>query len=150
MRRLQRKGGIDLARITFIPEPTKVPLQRNGTDPVPRMAELRRTEPLSLLPMPFDFRVWLVSGYEESRAVLTDRDSYSNDIRHLFTGDGPATSDDIGGLGFTDPPLHTRLRRIVTPEFTMRRLARLEPMISEIVDGQLDKLASEGSGSDLA
>lgn len=150
MRRLQRKGGIDLARITFIPEPTKVPLQRQGTDPVPRMAELRRTAPLSLLPMPFDFRVWLVSGYEESRAILTDRDSYSNDIRHLFTGDGPATSDDIGGLGFTDPPLHTRLRRIVTPEFTMRRLARLEPDVAEIVDAGLDAMEAAGSPVDLA
>jgi cytochrome P450 len=102
------------------------------------------------LDLPFDFRAFLVTGYEESRRVLTDRDSYSNDIRHLFHGDGPATSDDIGGLGFTDPPLHTRLRKIVTPEFTMRRLARLEPMIADIVDGQLDKLAAEGSGADLA
>ncbi len=91
-----------------------------------------------------------MTGYEESRRILTDRDSYSNDIRHMFHGDGPATSDDIGGLGFTDPPLHTRLRKIVTPEFTMRRLARLEPMIGEIVDRQLDKLAAEGSGADLA
>ncbi|MET0953604.1 MAG: cytochrome P450, partial [Aeromicrobium sp.] len=64
--------------------------------------------------------------------------------------DGPATADDIGGLGFTDPPLHTRLRKIVTPEFTMRRLARLEPMITEFVDAQLDALEAEGPGADLA
>jgi cytochrome P450 len=68
----------------------------------------------------------------------------------MFHGDGPATSDDIGGLGFTDPPLHTRLRKIVTPEFTMRRLARLEPMIVDIVDRQLDQLEAAGPGSDLA
>jgi cytochrome P450 len=149
VRRIQKKG-IDLSRISFIPEPTKVPLQRNGMDPVPRIAEIRATEPMHKLDLPFNFRAYLVTGYEESRRILTDRDSYSNDIRHMFHGDGPATSDDIGGLGFTDPPLHTRLRKIVTPEFTMRRLARLEPMISEIVDRQLDKLASEGSGADLA
>ena len=76
--------------------------------------------------------------------MLTDRDSYSNDIRHLFDGDGPATSDDIGGLGFTDPPQHTRLRKIVTPEFTMRRLARLMPIIEDIVDGQLDQMEATG------
>ncbi len=149
VRRIQKKG-IDLSRISFIPEPTKVPLQRNGMDPVPRIAEIRATEPMHKLDLPFNFRAYLVTGYEESRHILTDRDSYSNDIRHMFHGDGPATSDDIGGLGFTDPPLHTRLRKIVTPEFTMRRLARLEPMISEIVDRQLDKLAAEGSGADLA
>jgi len=149
VRRIQKKG-IDLSRISFIPEPTKVPLQRNVMDPVPRIAEIRATEPMHKLDLPFNFRAFLVTGYEESRRILTDRDSYSNDIRHMFHGDGPATSDDIGGLGFTDPPLHTRLRKIVTPEFTMRRLARLEPMISEIVDRQLDNLASEGSGADLA
>jgi cytochrome P450 len=150
VRRIRRKG-IDLSRIAFIPEPTKVPLQRLGTDPIPQIAELRRGGPLYRLPVPFvDFRVWLLTGYGESRSVLTDRDSYSNDIRHLFDGDGPATSDDIGGLGFTDPPLHTRLRKIVTPEFTMRRLARLTPIIEDIVDGQLAEMESLGSPVDLA
>ena len=150
MRRIRRKG-IDLSRVAFIPEPTKVPLLRNGTDPVPRIAELRRGAPLSRLPVPFvDFRVWLVTGHEEARTVLTARDRYSNDIRHLFSGDGPATSDDIGGLGFTDPPLHTRLRKIITPEFTMRRLARLGPIIEEIVDTQLDEMEHLGSPVDLA
>lgn len=149
MRRIQKKG-IDLSRISFIPEPTKVPLQRNAMDPVPRIAEIRATERMHKLDLPFNFRAYLVTGYDEARTILTDRDSYSNDIRHMFHGDGPATSDDIGGLGFTDPPLHTRLRKIVTPEFTMRRLARLEPMISDIVDRQLESLAAEGSGADMA
>lgn len=150
MWRLRRKGGLDLSRISFIPEPTKIPLQRITTDPVPEIAKIRAAGPLHRLPMPFDFRIWLVTGHDEARTVLTDRDSYSNDIRHLFTGDGPATSDDIGGLGFTDPPLHTRLRKIVTPEFTMRRLARLEPMIDSIVDQRLDELQAAGSPADLA
>lgn len=148
VRRIQKKG-IDLSRISFIPEKTKVPLQRIGLDPVPRIAEIRKTNPMQRLKLPFNFNIYLVTGYEESRRILTDRDSYSNDIRHMFHGDGPATSDDIGGLGFTDPPLHTRLRKIVTPEFTMRRLARLEPMISEFVDTQLDALEAAGSGADL-
>ncbi len=149
VRRIQKKG-IDLARISFIPEETKVPLQRIGTDPVPRLAEIRATEPMRKLDLPFDFTVYLVTGYEEARRVLTDRDNYSNDIRHLFSGDGPATADDVGGLGFTDAPLHTRLRKIITPEFTMRRLARLEPMIEGIVAEQLDALEAAGSGTDLA
>jgi cytochrome P450 len=149
--RRMRKKGTDLSRIAFLPEATKIPLLRNGTDPIPRIAELRRSGPLYRLPMPFvNFRVWLIPGHEESRTVLIDRGNYSNDIRHLFDGDGPATSDDIGGLGFTDPPLHTRLRKIVTPEFTMRRLARLVPIIEEIVDRQLDEMEALGSPVDLA
>lgn len=148
VKRIQ-KNGIDLSALSFIPELTKVPLQRDGMDALPQIAQWRETEPMHKLELPFTFTAYLVTGYEESRAILTDRDSYSNDIRHLFLGDGPATADDIGGLGFTDPPLHTRLRKIVTPEFTMRRLARLEPMITEFVDVQLDALEKEGPGADL-
>lgn len=149
MRRI-RKKGIDLSRISFIPDSTKVPLQREGTDPLPQIAAWREHDAMHKLDLPFDFTVYLVTGHDEARAVLTDVHSYSNDIRHLFSGTGPATSADIGGLGFTDPPLHTRLRKIVTPEFTMRRLARLEPMIEEIVDRQLDALAASGPTTDLA
>jgi cytochrome P450 len=148
-RRIQRKG-IDLSAMTFIPERSKVPLQRIGTDPVPRLAQLRATDPVHRLKFPFDFRVYLVTGHEQVRAVLADRENYSNDIRHLLPGSGPGTAEDVGGLGFTDPPVHTRLRKIVTPEFTMRRLARLEPMIEGIVAQQLDELAAAGPTADLA
>lgn len=149
-RRHVAKRGIDLASLSFIPEQTKVPLQRVGMDPVPRMNEIREQEPLHRLELPFDFTAYLVTGHEQARQVLTARDTYSTDIRHLFSGDGPATSDDIGGLGFTDPPVHTRLRKIITPEFTMRRLARLEPVIEEIVDNALDDLEAAGPEADLA
>ena len=148
-RRIQRKG-IDLSAMTFIPERSKVPLQRTGTDPVPKLAQLRATDPVHRLKFPFDFRVYLVTGHEQVRAVLADRVNYSNDIRHLLPGTGPGTGEDVGGLGFTDPPVHTRLRKIVTPEFTMRRLARLEPMIERIVAEQLDELAAAGPTADLA
>lgn len=148
-RRLGR-SPIDLARLTIIPERVKFPLRRSGLDPVPELALARDAGPLAELPLPFGMRVWLVPGYAESRQILTDTSSYSNDIRHLFSGDGPTTGDDIGGLGFTDPPLHTRLRKIITPEFTMRRLARLEPVIQGIVERQLDELAAAGQPADLA
>jgi cytochrome P450 len=148
VKRIQ-KNGIDLSALSFIPEQTKIPLQREGMNTLSQIATWRETEPMHKLELPFTFTAYLVTGHDETRTILTDRDSYSNDIRHLFHGDGPATADDIGGLGFTDPPLHTRLRKIVTPEFTMRRLARLEPMITEFVDAQLDALEAEGPGADL-
>ncbi len=149
MRRIRRRG-IDLSRLAFIPEATKVPLQRTGVDPVPRLGEIRAQGGLHRLDLPFAFDAYLVTGHAHTRAVLTDPSSYSNDIRHLLPGDGPATSDDIGGLGFTDAPLHTRLRKIITPEFTMRRLARLQPAIERIVESSLDDLAAAGSPADLA
>jgi cytochrome P450 len=148
VRRIQKKG-IDLSSLSFIPDETKIPLQRTGMDPLAQMADWRATEPLKKLDLPFAFNAYLVTGYEQTRAVLTARDEYSTDIRHLLLGKGAATADDVGGLGFTDPPLHTRLRKIITPEFTMRRLARLEPLISGFVDAQLDALEAAGPGADL-
>jgi len=66
-----------------------------------------------------------------------------------YYGKSGAENGDIGGLGFTDPPEHTRLRKLLTPEFTMRRLARLKPAIDGIIDQQLDeteRLAAENDG----
>ncbi|MET0468109.1 MAG: cytochrome P450, partial [Aeromicrobium sp.] len=54
-RRHVAKRGIDLASFSFIPEPTKAPLQRIGLDPVPEMARIRSEEPLHRLDLPFDF-----------------------------------------------------------------------------------------------
>jgi cytochrome P450 len=145
-----RTRGIDLSRLTFLPEGVRLPLQRTGTDPVPELAALRTSGPVHRLEVPFDLDVHLVTGYEEVRALLADRDSFSNDIRHLFSGTGPTTSDDVGGLGFTDPPTHTRLRKLVAPEFTRHRLQRLEPDVEEIVARRLDALEAAGSPADLA
>src|SRR5699024_6350542 len=58
-------------------------------------------------------------------------------------------ADAIGGLGSTDAPDHTRLRRLLTPEFTMRRLRELEPRVCQIVDEQLEVVESAGPGVDL-
>jgi cytochrome P450 len=54
-----------------------------------------------------------------------------------------------GNLLGLDPPEHTRLRRMLTPEFTVRRMRRLEPRIVEIVDGHLDAMAKAGPPADL-
>jgi cytochrome P450 len=93
--------------------------------------------------------VWVVTGHDAVRTVLGDPSGFSNDLRPLVGSPGDPASQQIGGLGMTDPPEHTRLRRILTPEFTRRRLARLEPRIAEIVDRQLDELEAAGPVADL-
>jgi cytochrome P450 len=145
-----RRKGLDLSELTFLPEGARLPLLRNGTDPVPELAEPRGRCPVQRLDLAFGFSVHLVTGYEQARAVLADGDSYSNDMRHLFRDSSPGSAADVGGLGFTDPPLHTRLRKLVAPEFTRARLARLEPGIETIVARRLDELAAAAVPADLA
>jgi cytochrome P450 len=142
-----QKKGFDLAKMP-IPEPALMPLRRTGLDPVPDLAQLRAREPISKLPMPFGVNLWLVSGYEEAKAVLSDTKAFSNDFANL-TGAGVTQQQDPGGLGFADPPVHTRLRKLLTPEFTMRRLSRLTPGIKNIIDQRLDAMAAAQGPVDL-
>ena len=91
--------------------------------------------------------IWLVTGADEAREVLGDLSSYSTDIRPYY-GKSGAADGNIGGLGFTDPPEHTRLRKLLTPEFTMRRLARLKPAIDRIIEQQLDETEAAAAAND--
>lgn len=129
-----------------------VPLMRDGLDPVATLGTWRETEPVRKLQFPFGISAWLVSGYDASKAVLASVDGYSNDFTNLtaITGGVAAPEDqDPGGLGMADPPKHTRLRKLLTPEFTMRRLQRLIPRIEQIVAARLDAMADAGSPVDL-
>ena len=140
MRFRRARGGSADALLSRLPDEALLPLRRTGLDPVPAMGELRDREPVSLLKLPFGIRGWLVSGYEESRAVLGAAGTFSSDFTHLVGKAGITAEQDPGGLGFADPPAHTRLRRMLTPEFTGHRLRRLAPMIDGIVAGQLDEM----------
>ncbi len=141
--RLRRgRGSSAEALLTMLPETALVPLRRTGLDPVPELAALRDHEPVNLLKLPFGVRGWLVSGHEETRAVLAASDTFSSDFAHLVGKAGITAEQDPGGLGFSDPPAHTRLRKILTPEFTGHRLRRLGARIDAIIAGQLDELAA--------
>jgi cytochrome P450 len=135
-----RSGSAD-ALLSLLPEEALLPLKRIGLDPVPEMGALRDREPVSLLKLPFGIRGWLVSGYEESKAVLGAAGAFSSDFTHLVGKAGITAEQNPGGLGFADPPAHTRLRKMLTPEFTGHRLRRLAPRIDAIVAGQLDEMA---------
>ncbi|MEP9382752.1 cytochrome P450 [Nocardioides cheoyonin] len=139
----------DITTLRKIPEHLTYPLRRNGVDPVPALADARAQEAVTVLGNVLGLDIFLVTGHAEARAVLADSRSYSNDMRHLL-GSRPRTdAEGIGGLGMTDPPDHTRLRGLLTPEFTMRRLARLDEMIDRIVEDALDDLEANGPVVDL-
>lgn len=139
-----RRSG--LSGVTVMPKKLTMPLRRDGLDPVPALGRLRAAEPVTKLSRVFGMNVWLVTGFEQARAVLNDASSYSTDVRGLL-GDGATGS--IGGLGFTDPPDHTRLRRFLTPEFTGRSLSAMLPRIERIVQGRLDALDTGADVVDL-
>jgi cytochrome P450 len=90
-------------------------------------------------------RGWLVTSYEDGRALLNDS-RLSKDIWKLREAYPPS---EVGALAaslnenmlFTDPPDHTRLRRLVNRVFTGRAVERLRPRIERATDDLLDALS---------
>ncbi|MEU4237543.1 cytochrome P450 [Actinoplanes sp. NPDC026619] len=145
-----KAGSMSFAgTMSMLSDKSLFPLFRDGLDPVPEVGRLRAEEPVSRLPIPLGIRAWLVTGYEPVRAVLGATDGYSNDFGQFAARVGLTAGQEPGGLGMADPPMHTRLRRMIMPEFTMHRLARLQPRIETIVNDRLDAMARIDGPVDL-
>ena len=143
------RNGLDLRTLKLLPDSVTMPLQRVGLDPMPKMTDVRASEPVKKLADLFGMGIWLVSGYDEARSVLAGGNAFSNDLTRIVSTNSSDAKDQIGGLGMTDPPGHTMLRKLLTPEFTRKRLARLEPRIEAIVNAKLDAMEAAGPDVDL-
>jgi cytochrome P450 len=132
-------------------------MQREQFDPVDELVKTRDTEGITKVPSLFGGPpAYLVTRYDDVRAVLSDAERFSNARTRSFeTEDGPRFTEEelqqmrAGQMLAFDPPEHTRLRRMLTPEFTVRRMRRLEPRIVEIVDSALDDIERAGKPADL-
>ncbi|GAA4079727.1 cytochrome P450 [Nonomuraea soli] len=128
-------------------------MQREGFGPVGELARVRDGEGMLRLDSPFGKPVYVVCRHEDVRQVLADPARFSS-ARTSFPGVDKLDPDERARLragqliGF-DPPEHTRLRKMLTGEFTARRMKRLEPRIAEIVESALDDLERAGPPADL-
>jgi cytochrome P450 len=99
--------------------------------------------------MPGGTPVWLVTGYAEARAALTDPR-----LRKTMPGWHPEPDSIFGALDRhmlnSDPPDHERLRRLVNKAFTARRVERLRPRITAITTALIDDMSTRGEVDLLA
>jgi cytochrome P450 len=134
------------------PDSLFMPLMRTGLDPIAELGRRRAEQPVSRLDL-FGNTVWLVTRHADVRRVLGDHKTFSNDFANLLAAGGDDAEDmglsDPGGLGLKDPPEHTRLRALLAPSFSARRLEALLPRIREVVESRLDELEKAGSPADL-
>jgi cytochrome P450 len=88
----------------------------------------------------------LVGRYADVTAVLKDHARFSSEQRMR----SPEMRDEGAFRGsatmlFSDPPVHSRLRRVVARDFTPRRIRDLEPRVREIASALLDRVEGKGA-----
>jgi cytochrome P450 len=136
--------------------PPPLHMRRDAFSPTSELREIRETVGVRTATNAFGLQVYLVTRHEDIKNVLSDHERFSNSRPPEFVVPGaPQISEEeqasvrAGNLLGLDPPEHQRLRRMLTPEFTIRRMKRLEPRIVEIVDSALDAMEDAGPPAEL-
>lgn len=115
-----------------------------AADPYAVHAALRAKGPVHRVHVPGSGDSWLVVTHEAVRRALTDP-RLRNDIRHSATW-GTDGGHAIGrNMLQSDPPQHTRLRRLVAGHFAPERIAGLRPRIEDIARELLAGLPEQGT-----
>ncbi len=135
-------------------------------NPHPTLADLRAASPARPVVTPNGLRTWLVTGYADARRLLADP-RLSKDMRrghHLIERnfvDEAKRAEFLAESGSrrqfahelsehmldSDPPDHTRLRRLVGRAFTNARVRLLRPRVERLVAETLEKLAANAAGT---
>lgn len=95
-------------------------------------------------------QVWLITKYDDVRAVLTDRRMSSDHTTPNYPRLLPVPPIP-GMMSFLrmDDPDHARLRRLLSPEFSGKRVNNLRPVIQATVDRLLDEMEKSPAPVDL-
>ncbi|MEV7981249.1 cytochrome P450 [Streptomyces sp. NPDC086519] len=113
-------------------------------DPQSIAEELRKNGPPRRIEM-HGTAAWLVSRFDEVRECLAHPRMSPAAAYAASQGQTTPVSglfeDTLMG---TNPPEHTRLRRLLGTAFTARRVEALRPRVQEITDSLLDAVAADG------
>jgi cytochrome P450 len=127
---------VDAAEILDLGDPAVV------ADPYPHLAALRAQAPMAWHSR---MSLWLATGHAEAGAVLRDRR-----LGRVFQPRTPGEEWDTfnwlhaDSILDSEPPKHTRLRRLVAGAFGRGHVQRLAPRIEELASGLLETLPDEG------
>ncbi len=102
-------------------------------DPWASLATLRSRGPVAHFP---DAGLHTILGYEATRDAFADPEHFSSRYNVKPDGDYSIVS--------SDPPEHTRQRRILNRVLTPQRVTRLEPRVQVITDRIIDDLPGRG------
>lgn len=107
-------------------------------DPYPTYAALRERSPVHAIGP----SSWLLTRYGDVLAAYREP-TLSSDKQREFApkfGDSPLFEHHTSSLVFNDPPLHTRVRRLLVGALNQQAIARMEAGVVALVDGLLDRM----------
>lgn len=113
-------------------------------DPYPVYAKLREEAPIFRSEV---FGGWVLSRFADCQAVLADGETFRVLDARWRDRHTPGWRDNAAMALFADllpwknPPDHTRERRLLMRDFTVRRVQGLEPAVRRAVDRVLDRFA---------
>ncbi|WP_210635510.1 cytochrome P450 family protein [Streptomyces sp. GESEQ-13] len=111
--------------------------------PFERLAALRAEGPVHRVHVPGSGDAWLVVTRKAVRTALTDP-RLRNDIRHSAGWESDGGHAVGRNMLQSDPPHHTRLRRLVAGHFTPGMTAALRPRIEAVARDLLDRMPQTG------
>ncbi|MGW3966781.1 cytochrome P450 [Amycolatopsis sp. NPDC005003] len=129
----------------------RLPFDRpNVLEIAPLFEVLRRQGPVVAVTTPAGDPAWLVTGFEQVRAVFTDPRFGRS---HPAPEEAPSVSDAaiLGGPQGdheTEHAEHARMRRMLVPAFSANRIRRLAGRIQELADGCFDAMERARHGDD--
>jgi cytochrome P450 len=126
-----------------------------NADPFPIFRRLQDEDPVHWSD---PVRGWVVTRYDDVRAIALDRAMSADRVRPFFDvlpGEEQRRLADLGRYltlwaVFKDPPDHTRLRGLMNRAFTPRAVEALRPNIERIVDDLLDAIVARGTADLIA
>lgn len=125
--------------------PLRLPFDRpNVLDLAPLYEVLRREAPVTPVTTPAGDPAWLVTRFDEVRTMLGDKrlgrshpaPEQASRITAAAVQNGPSGSYE------TEEADHTRMRRLLTPAFSAKRMRMLTDHVQGLVDGCIDELVA--------
>ncbi|WP_405623161.1 cytochrome P450 [Streptomyces sp. NBC_00076] len=92
---------------------------------------------------------WLVTRYEDQRALLLDPRVSADITTPGYPLQAPSNGKNNISFILMDDPEHARLRRMVTAPFAVKRMQALRPGVQKIVDDLIDDMLTAGGPVDL-
>jgi cytochrome P450 len=122
--------------------------------PLAEASRRRLDGPVTRVRLPTGGHAWLVTGHDDVRQLLRS-DAFGADFARpgfpQLRAAAPVQRPEQrrGGFIRMDGAEHSRLRRMLTAEFMIKNIRRIEPLIGEIVDDALNTLRDAGPPADL-